>query len=976
MTTADHDKPSDVASQAAALDSAARHEKVPRLGKIKVTRYQKIVSGPELQAWSPPDFGDQRRARIGASVVEQFVAGHNASDVLRELVQNEFDGGGNRLAVTFGEHSLDVIGNGRGITADGWKRLSVIVGTGRVVGDGTSERVAAKTNGIGSKNFGLRSLFLFGDQIYVRSGGHVAILDLPTLETGKVRDPGWWGGTGVRLRVPYRSRAFEKLEPFTAEEEKRVLETIAGGMLATLVKLALVGRKPGLRGLLLRSARNGRTLSWRQNAETIACRVGGVSLVRRMGRLVDQLDDGTGDARTFEELEFTRAVAVPAAHISVSYPDYYRKAGGMIKICVSLPILRRRIDHTRTGHFYYPLQTPDSRTGCAVSVSAPFDLDSDRGSLVDNSWNRWLIDQAAVFTIALLKEDWFRRFGVDAFKALVPNGPATPLQFAEALAKCLSTEACWPTKAVSSEERFTKASGLALPDTPVLEGLLSDSQYPDPALLSDEDVKTLVLKSGAKRFTAASLVRLRCAGAVGKHLETKLGADEADYHFTTYEASLSKSDLQVKMAATLTALARHLSKANRADLRASPSTLTATGQLRPATTLVRVESGIWDVCPEPLGNRLHPDLVGHRAISGLCQEFNEQDWVLSAASRAREGRIDDAEREAIYAKLLADGAQMGRRILAALRESPVVRNQRGEWTAPSKMVMLKGAQAKLMAPVVDAPSTELIARTELLTRLRIRDHLNRDDILAFATSIGGRSETAQRFESLLNDNQRLLSPALVKELKQISFLRARSGALARPFELHLDTLINRLCVQDENRIIDGPNDALYRRLRIHDHPTLETLLGVLRSSRERSEAPSRADVIYPALVSTLGRDRNALAGLADEPILWLGTSYHAPNKILVGPHIPRLFDGIVPVLRRTDTLSRAYLDLGAGGQPRNEHWALFFGHVSNALNNDVPVSTHDRRVIMEAYLHRSSAGLPEGLDEDACCLLDREGHLW
>jgi hypothetical protein len=125
--------------------------------------------------------------------VEQFVAGHNAGDVLRELVQNEFDGQGDRLTATFGEDALDVTGNGRGITADGWERLSVIVGTGRVVGDGGAEHVAPKTNGIGSKNFGLRSLFLFGDQIYVRSRGHVALLDLPTLRTGRVQDLAWWG---------------------------------------------------------------------------------------------------------------------------------------------------------------------------------------------------------------------------------------------------------------------------------------------------------------------------------------------------------------------------------------------------------------------------------------------------------------------------------------------------------------------------------------------------------------------------------------------------------------------------------------------------------------------------------------------------------------------------------------------------------------------------------------------------------------
>src|SRR5207245_1163381 len=131
---------------------------------------------------------------------------------------------------------------------------------------------------------------------------------------------------------------------------------IAGGMLATLVKLALVGRRPGLRELVLRSVRNGRTLSWRQNAEAVRCRMRGVSALRRMGRLTALQDNGICDARTFEELEFTRAVPLPAEYPGVSYPDYFRNAGGMIRIGISLPIARRRIDLARTGNFYYPLQ--------------------------------------------------------------------------------------------------------------------------------------------------------------------------------------------------------------------------------------------------------------------------------------------------------------------------------------------------------------------------------------------------------------------------------------------------------------------------------------------------------------------------------------------------------------------------------------------------------------------------------------------
>ncbi len=961
--------------QATTLDQSAGDITPPKR-KAQKRQRRNIVTTPEPEAWSPPNFGDQRRTRIGASIVEQFVAGHNPSDVLRELVQNEFDGGGDRLTITFGEDSLDVIGNGRGINADGWKRLSVIVGTGRVVGEDTGERVAPKTNGIGSKNFGLRSLFLFGDEIYVRSRGHVAILDLPTLETGRVQDIDWWGGPGVRLKVPYRQRTFEKLEPFTAEKEKRVFETMAGGMLVTLVKLALAGQRPGLRELVLRSVRNGRTLSWRQKAEALRCHMRGVSALRRVGQLTDQRDDATNTTRTSEELEFTRLVQLPTEYANVSYPNYYRKPGGNIKISVSLPIARRRIDLTQTGNFYYPLQAPDSRTGCAVSVSAPFDLDNDRSSLVDNEWNRWLIDQAVAFTIDLLKEDWFRRFGADAFKALIPKGPATPVQFAEAIARCLSEKECWPTRAAKPSEQYAKASELVLPEAPQLDGLMRDSRYIVSTLQVDEEVRALAIKSGMVRFTVSSLVRLRCAGKDQKELQTKIDKGEANYSYSPYESSLSDPDRQVRMAAALTALSRHLSKANRADLRSSPSTLTATGQLKPAKDLVRVDSAIWEICPEPLENRLHPNLVAHRAIADLCQAFDEQDWIVSAAGRARDGRIKDTEREALYAKLLADGTKISRRALAALRDSPIVRNQRGEWIAPSRLVLLKGAQARLMSPVVSAPSKEILARSELLARLKIRKQLNSDDILAYAISIGERPHTAQRFETLLNDNQRLLTRAIIEKLDGIRFLRARSGELACPSDLHLDTPTNRLCLNNENRIVGGPNEALYRLLRIRERPTLETLQRVLASSRERSEAPSHPDVFYPTLVSALGNDRAMRASLADQAILWVGTSYHPPKSVLVGTHIPRFFDGAVPVLRRADTLSRAYLALGAHEQPKDEHWIQFFEHVSEKLDNGKAISPSDRRALLDAYYKRGAAGLPEDLDKDACCLLDRQGFLF
>jgi hypothetical protein len=104
------------------------------------------------------------------------------------------------------------------------------------------------------------SLFRFGDEIHVRSGGQVALLDLQTQETGRERDPAWLGEKGVRVHVPYRQESTERLEAFTVEREEHAIDLMAVGMLDTLVKLALSGQKRGLREVDIRSVRTGRML--------------------------------------------------------------------------------------------------------------------------------------------------------------------------------------------------------------------------------------------------------------------------------------------------------------------------------------------------------------------------------------------------------------------------------------------------------------------------------------------------------------------------------------------------------------------------------------------------------------------------------------------------------------------------------------------------------------------------------------------
>lgn len=917
----------------------------------------------------PPDYGASRRTRIGSSVIEQFVAGHDAGDVLRELVQNEYDGGGDKLTLTFGSKSVEVIGSGRNIERSGWERLSVIVGTGNVMGTRGAEVVAPKENGIGSKNFGLRSLFRFGDEIHVRSAGQVALLDLQTQETGRASDPQSRGVKGVRLFVPYRTRPTETLEAFTVEREAHALELMATSMPDTLLKLAHSGKKSGLREVNVRSIRTGRVLRWRQEASPDRCRTSGVSMISRRGRM----SDGDASVISFQEEEFSRTVELPAEYAARRFPSYYRAAGGRVKIAVSVPIARRKIDIGHNGHFYYPLKAPASRTGCPVSVSAPFDLNQDRSGLNDLQWNDWLIDQAVELVMDLLVSDWFVRYGADAFTMLAAAGAATPDRFATTLAKRLREDACWPTRA-RGDKRFIKAGAIVLPSDDLYAGFLGDARYLDPALSADENVRKLAEKCGAKPFTVASLVRLRCAGENEKSLKTTIeGA--ANYHFTNYDKSTRELDMQKRQASALSAFPRRLSKQMRFDLGNTVSTLSATGDLRPAIELIIVDPELWADCPEPEANRLHPDLVPFKAISGHCRVFDEEQWLIDASKRAADAAPDDRERETLYRKLLAHEAPISRAALSALRSNPVVKNQRGDWVAPVEMVNLKKTLARFLDPAIDGPSKELLAAPNLMARLRIRENLSGSDLVRFAGVVEDRPETAERFEKLLTENLKLLSTAIVKELREIAWLRTRSGRLAAPETLHLDTATNRLCIGNDDLIVAGTNELLHHKLKLKTAPDSDTLLEVIEAHRDRTEPLPRPDLVYPALVAAIGRERRAKAEFADESVCWVQDGYHAPSDILVGPRIPALLAEAIPVFRHADDVGQAYQALGAPASPTDEHWTRFFKFVDIEWDIEGPVDQRRRRVLLEAYNLRGLLGLPAGL-ENVSCLLDDRSRLF
>ena len=597
------------------------------------TRTQNREVGMNRGQWNRPDLDNlDLEFSFGESVLSEFVSGHDASGVLRELVQNEFDAKGTKIEILFGEESVQILGNGKPIDASGWKRLSVMLGKGQVTG---SDRVIEpKMNGIGSKNFGLRSLFLLGDQIFVSSGGRWTILDISRGTLPKPRRvPDSKDTRGIRIEVPFRATARGGLEPFGREREEHAVAAFFQDLIPTLIKLAQPNSPKSLRELVVSSERCNRRIRWSQSATKVNASIKNVVGVHRQIRVTDSPLDGSGKRhqQTVEEIEFQKYLDIPSEFRNETFPSYFKiNPGRRLKIGVSLRRKGQRIDLENHGVLFYPIGVANGHTGNAVSINAPFQMNVDRSQILDqdsSSWNAWLLKCASDLTMELLVSDWLRRFGADAYLAVNPSRIAASAgdAYSSALKERLSELECWPTRARLHGRGkgvvFSKAGDLVIPEPKELDGFLQDKRYLDQGLAERPGIFEMAKAFGAKSFGLSSLVCLRCTVKDGKALATKLNEGEANFHFTNYAGSLGSVDRQGKFAQALDALSRKLTRDHKEDLRTSVSTLTA------ASTLDAPSSPLW-VVDEKI------PFLGwfHRQSNSIPNCTNSKLWPVCASS--------------------------------------------------------------------------------------------------------------------------------------------------------------------------------------------------------------------------------------------------------------------------------------------------------------------------------------------------------
>lgn len=310
---------------------------------------------------------------------------------------------------------------------------------------------------------------------------------------------------GVHVFVPYRLTRNGLLDPYDINRADRDLETLREQLAPTLIKLAQPGAPRSVRRVSVRSVRRGQALTWKQDVKVAGRHRSGGPIVRR--EIV--VDDGQSErGMKIVELDYQKAYHIPDAHDGRAFPAYFRARGGGIQLGVSLRLKRSRPDVRHNGSFYYPLGVPQAGTGCAVSLSAPFQMNADRTALVDpgnSQWNKWLLDALADFTVDLLVSDWFSEFGAAAYLAVdTVDVPPDASPFAQRLQSHLEDAECWPTRARAESSRrplFVAAPEVYIGASPALDAIVSDRRRLHARL------EKWVSRTPASRATSANAAR-------------------------------------------------------------------------------------------------------------------------------------------------------------------------------------------------------------------------------------------------------------------------------------------------------------------------------------------------------------------------------------------------------------------------------------------------------------------------------------
>ena len=124
--------------------------------------------------------------------------------------------------------------------------------------------------------------------------------------------------------------------------------------------------------------------------------------------------------KRYREVECFKTI-LDGEYLDQDIPNYYcvskkGKDKRYIRIGFSFEIdNKNNIKFNRPGRLFYPIGIQNEFSGNFINISAPFILDSTRTAISNSKFNEWLIENAAIMLIDLLRTELIHTFGPKAY---------------------------------------------------------------------------------------------------------------------------------------------------------------------------------------------------------------------------------------------------------------------------------------------------------------------------------------------------------------------------------------------------------------------------------------------------------------------------------------------------------------------------------------------------------------------------------
>ena len=341
---------------------------------------------------------------------------------------------------------------------------------------------------------------------------------------------------------------------------------------------------------------------------------------------------------------------------------------------------------------------------------------------------------------------------------------------------------------------------------------------------------------------------------------------------------------------------------------------------------------------------------------------------LEVADRIRAGEVDEANREA-FLRYLSGKPKLAKKAWNAVRRSPVLRDHRGDWGIPARMVPRSVAGVQLLEPALQLVPDGTGA--ELRRHIRFRQKLGGGDLVALARLVEQGAVDPSVMRSALSRHANLVTDSVSLRLKDIAFLATASGEVLRPLDVYIAEAQTVAVLGDgAPYALDVPVNVL-RRLGCRTEPLVDDILASLERIRAAGTALARPDAVYRALRAAVRSEGYPVAVIARLPIVSTARGWEPPDECLVGVSLKGIFLDAVTVLG--DSPRDSWRTLGVPSEPQPWHWLRLFEWIDTNYGASGRVPRRVADALDGAY--RSSVVPPEGIPTATRFLLGDDGRL-